>query len=263
VHVPTLLVQGTVDTLFTLNEAIANYRILSRNDVPLKMLWFCGGHGSCLTDTGDEDRMERATIAWLDRWLARDRKVRTGPGFDWINQDGQRFTAKRYPPPQRKPIVASGEGTLPLQQAGGSGPSRPGPGAVGALAGITNGTRAANAVNLRIEGGRKPSQIVGVPRLTLDYSGTATSADGRVFAQLVDDGTDVVLGNQVTPIPLRLDGKRHSVSRRLEGVAHTLRPGSSVTLQITSSATNYGIQRAIGTVDFDRIELRLPRAKLR
>ena len=38
IKVPTLLIQGTVDTLFTLNEAITNYRILNRNDVPLKML---------------------------------------------------------------------------------------------------------------------------------------------------------------------------------------------------------------------------------
>jgi hypothetical protein len=41
-------------------------------------------------------------------------------------------------------------------------------------------------------------------------------------------------------------------------VAHTLRPGSSVTFQITSSATNYGKQPATATVDFSKIELRLP-----
>jgi ABC-2 type transport system ATP-binding protein len=65
----------------------------------------------------------------------------------------------------------------------------------------------------------------------------------------------------VTPIAIRLDGKRHTVSRPLEAIAHTLRPGSSVTLQLTSSATNYGIQRAVGLVDFKRIELRLPTIK--
>ena len=143
IEIPTMLVQGTVDTLFTLDEAITNYRILRGNGVPVKMLWFCGGHGSCLTDPGDPERVERATLAWLDRWLADNRKAKTGPGFDWLNQDGERFTAKRFPPSKPKSLAASGKGSLPLTALGGSGPSGSGPGTVGAIAGITNGTRAA------------------------------------------------------------------------------------------------------------------------
>jgi ABC-2 type transport system ATP-binding protein len=49
---PTLLLQGTVDTLFPLREAVANYRALSDSNVPVKMVWFCGGHGVCLTSPG-------------------------------------------------------------------------------------------------------------------------------------------------------------------------------------------------------------------
>ena len=52
IRIPTLLIQGTVDTLFTLDEAVTNYRILRANKVPTKMIWFCGGHGACLTDPG-------------------------------------------------------------------------------------------------------------------------------------------------------------------------------------------------------------------
>ncbi|MFN8113460.1 MAG: CocE/NonD family hydrolase [Solirubrobacterales bacterium] len=260
IRIPTFLLQGTVDTLFPLDEAIANYRTLSRSDVPLKMLWFCGGHGSCLTDQGNTGRIEKATLAWLDRWLARDRSVRTGPGFEWIDQDGKRFTAKRYPRPARM-IEATGEGTLPVQQAGGSGPSGPGPGVVGAIAGITNGTRALNAVNIEVEGKRADREIVGTPRIRLDYSGTATDPDTRIFAQLVDDETGIVLGNQVTPIPVRLDGKRHVVRRPLEAIAHTLHPGSGVILQIMASATNWGPQRSAGAVDLDEATVRLPVVK--
>ena len=261
IEIPTMLVQGTVDTLFTLDEAITNYRILRGNGVPVKMLWFCGGHGSCLTDPGDPERVERATLAWLDRWLADNRKAKTGPGFDWLNQDGERFTAKRFPPSKPKSLAASGKGSLPLTAVGGSGPSGSGPGTVGAIAGITNGTRAQNAVDVKVAGGGKDRQLVGAPKLSLAYSGTASDPDVRVFAQLVDDETDVVLGNQVTPIPLTLDGAAHEVTRRLEPIAHTLRPGSSVTLQITPSATNYGGQRAAGTVDFESIDLGLPTIK--
>ena len=42
------------------------------------MLWYCGGHGVCLTDAGDSNRSQVATAAWLKRWLQRDTTVDTG-----------------------------------------------------------------------------------------------------------------------------------------------------------------------------------------
>jgi ABC-2 type transport system ATP-binding protein len=97
IRIPTLLIQGTVDTLFTLDEAIENYRILRRNSVPVKMLWFCGGHGACLTNAGDRAATTRATIAWLDRHVKRDASVGTGPRMEWLDQDGASWSADDYP----------------------------------------------------------------------------------------------------------------------------------------------------------------------
>src|SRR5262249_41760246 len=68
IHVPTLIFQGTVDTLFPLAQGVANYEAL-RSRVPVKMVWFCGGHGSCLTGAGPADHMTQLTVAWLDRYL--------------------------------------------------------------------------------------------------------------------------------------------------------------------------------------------------
>ena len=62
IRIPTLLIQGTVDTLFTLDEATTNYRILRANKVPSKMIWFCGGHGACLTDAGPAGWVEGQTV---------------------------------------------------------------------------------------------------------------------------------------------------------------------------------------------------------
>lgn len=39
---PTLIVQGTVDTLFSLDEAVTNHRLLTEAGTPTAMLWFCG-----------------------------------------------------------------------------------------------------------------------------------------------------------------------------------------------------------------------------
>ena len=50
---------------------------------------FCGGHGSCLTDPGDAMLFEKRDIQWLDRYLKGDQSVDTGPGFEWVDQDGR------------------------------------------------------------------------------------------------------------------------------------------------------------------------------
>ena len=63
IKVPTLIVQGTTDNLFTLDEGIRNYRILRTNGVPTAMFWFCGGHGVCLTNPGDPAPEQRAVVA--------------------------------------------------------------------------------------------------------------------------------------------------------------------------------------------------------
>ncbi len=46
---PTLLVQGTYHSLFPLQQAVVNAQTILANpyDTPVKMIWFCGGHGVC------------------------------------------------------------------------------------------------------------------------------------------------------------------------------------------------------------------------
>ena len=82
---------------------------------------------------------------------------------------------------------------------------------------------AANAVNVPVPPPGSATQVVGEPRVELTYSGTGTAR--HVFAQIVDVRRNVVLGNQVTPIPVTLDGQRHTVTRPLEAVAAVARQG--------------------------------------
>ena len=39
--------------MFTLDEAVTNYRMLRDCNVPVSMLWFCGGHCTCFTGPSD------------------------------------------------------------------------------------------------------------------------------------------------------------------------------------------------------------------
>jgi ABC-2 type transport system ATP-binding protein len=97
------------------------------------------------------------------------------------------------------------------------------------------------------------AQVVGEPRLTLTYSGTGTAT--HVFAQIVDEQRGVVLGNQVTPLPITLDGAQHTVTRRLEGVAAA---GGRYRLQIIGGSQVYGPVRGLGAVSVASARLKLP-----
>jgi ABC-2 type transport system ATP-binding protein len=243
IRVPTLLLQGTPDTLFTTTEAIRNYEILHGNRVPVKMMWFCGGHGTCLTGTGPAGHFEARVIAWLKRYVA-GQKVTTGPGFEWLADDAKWRSATRWPPQRGAAVVASGSGTLavsPLDTVSGTP----------LAAGI-----AANAVNVAIP--QRTAQVVGEPRLRLTYSGTGTAT--HVFAQIADDRRGVVLGNQVTPLPVTLDGASHPVTRRLEGVAASMAAGSGYRLQLIGGSQVYGPVRGVGSVTFSGVRLELPTA---
>ncbi|CAN5505659.1 hypothetical protein BH11ACT7_BH11ACT7_25360 [soil metagenome] len=251
---PTLLIQGTADTLFTLQEADITARTLIANGVPTKVLWFCGGHGVCahnLFDPSDGALIQQRTLEWLDRYVKGDTSVSTGPQFEWVDQRGQWFSSAGYPNPPSVPIVTSSSTVtvLPvIPYLGGSG-----------LPLIPFATRAPVAVNLTIPEAVNTTHVVGAPQLTLSYSGIGTSR--HLYAQLVDDSTGLVLGSVVTPIPVTLDGGTHSVTVALEPVAHTLLPGQTVTLQLVASAGLYEqITPSLGAVTVSGIQLTLPTA---
>jgi ABC-2 type transport system ATP-binding protein len=264
-RVPTLIIQGTVDNLFTLEEGIANYENLRHRGVPAAMIWFCGGHGVCLTNEGDQSTLPTATLAWLAKYLTHDQHVATGPGFRFVDQHGTLFSAPHYPVTLGTPVTARGSGTLSLSAGGGAGPSHL-TGAAAAqnvLAGVAGSITpapATRAVDVGITGGRHPAELVGPPRLTLTYKGTVPAGTNptRVFAQLVDDSANLVVGNQITPVPVVLDGRTHTTTVPLEPIAFTLAPHQHLTLQVVATTVAYAVPRLGGTVRFGHITVSLP-----
>ena len=119
---------------------------------------------------------------------------------------------------------------------------------------------ATNAVNVTVSFGNRPQVVVGAPQLRLTYDGTAPSGvrPTRVFAQLVDESTGLVLGNQVTPIDVTLDGHTHTTSVPLEMVAYTGRPHAAVELQLVATTVAYATPRLGGSIDFSQIHVSLP-----
>ncbi len=261
ITVPTLIIQGTVDTLFTLDEGVTNFAILRGNDVPVAMVWFCGGHGVCYTDPGQQGRVSDAAIAWLRRYVAEE-DVELGPAVDLLDQNGVSWTSDEFPEPTGDPVTATGSGTLRLTDGGGAGPSTAEPSApdvVTGLAGSIMPGKATNAVDVPITFDRA-ALVVGAPTLALTYTGTVPVGERptAVFAQLVDDATGLVLGNQVTPVPLVLDGAEHTATVPLEVVAFDGAEGAGVTLQLVATTVAYAEPRLGGRVDFRTIDISLP-----
>jgi ABC-2 type transport system ATP-binding protein len=261
---PTMVVGGTVDTLFPLDEDVKLYNAIKKGGAPVKMVWFCGGHGVCLTGTGDPGGTGEQTLslgskhltdamqAWFKRYLKRDTATSTGPGFEWLADDATWRSAPAWPAKADKAgsITVTGKGKLKLVKGYASGEAMK-----------ATPAKASAALQIKVVA-KRGAQLVGAPKLTLTYAGKGSPAKGaKVFAQLVDVKRKLVVGNQVTPIPLVLDGKTHTVSRELTPIAAAAAKGTRYTLQIISSSKVWAPQRGTGTVKVARAKLVLPAVK--
>ncbi len=119
-EVPTLLVQGQRDTLFTTNDAVSTYTALRKRGVPVKMIWNWGGHGGYSSRPGECEAYDGAartpsqmdacylplrTLAFLDQALRGTPDP--SPGFTWFQDwtpyagsgpaDEQYGSAKAFP----------------------------------------------------------------------------------------------------------------------------------------------------------------------
>jgi ABC-2 type transport system ATP-binding protein len=262
IRAPTLLVGGTVDTLFPLDEDAKIYRLLRLRGTPVKMFWFCGGHGQCAEGNGGEPgagldvgsilgsgggdpRLEAASAAWLARYLKGDESVDTGPGFEFRSDDGRYRVAPQYPVLPGRTVKGRGSGTLAISPSATSG------GATAASA------AASGAINVPVTV-RRAGQLLGPPKVTITYTGTGSPGTTRVFAQLVNLDRGVVVGNQSAPIPVRLDGKRHTITRRLVPIASTAKAGTRYQLQLVAGSAIWAGQRATGTLNAARVSVELP-----
>ncbi len=276
VDIPVLVLQGTADMLFPLQQSIDNLDGLQNVDpADLQMIWFCGGHGYCLTNSDEVaafqiDLLRDRTIAWLDLYLKDEEPPEDlpTPTFTWIDQNGNFWYSDDLPSntdfygtPVDYPLAPVRNGFLPIiPLLGGSGPNTLAP----TLLAPTLGSEASNAVDVPIENPDAETHIVGAPVLSMTYSGIGTSR--HVYAQIVDEDTGLVVGNIVTPVPVTLDGRTHTVEIPMEAITYTTTPdtptqdGSRLKLQIVSSATPYFNLTQYGYIDVQSVGISLPTA---
>jgi ABC-2 type transport system ATP-binding protein len=254
IDAPTLILQGEPDTLFTLDEAHRNYVVLADNGIPLKMIWFCGGHAVCLTGNdssssliGDSRRAQEARLAWFARYLKDEKSVDTGPAFEWIDESGEWHQSGAYPLEEVGRLEGTGSGQLGLAREAST---------VGSPF-LVAATPNPVSVTASIDAPTEPLHVVGEPQLELRYSGLAAPAETFVYAQIVDRSRDIVVNNLATPIPVALDGDEHQLSIPLERIASRSTP-AGYELQIVAGTSVYDVQRSTGFIDVASAHVELP-----
>lgn len=238
IRTPTLILQGTIDTLFPLEDGFDNYRSISGN-APVKLTAYCSGHSldGCPYPGGAGSLPHDRIVAWLDRYV-KGLAVDTGPTIEWQAQNGRYYGARRWPSPGTEWRRGSPMQTGLLAgpgPGGGDGPADGNPAPTAEL-GVT-------AARQPVIGPlRQTKSIVGVPRVRLN--GTVTGLKGFVFLELVDvarDGSRTTIDDQVMPVSLGGGPVDRTVD--LHGVAWRLESGHRIELELTTGSAQYAVPR--------------------
>ncbi|WP_233496024.1 alpha/beta fold hydrolase [Geodermatophilus sp. TF02-6] len=263
IHAPTLLVQGTQDSLFGLGQADANARGIAANGTPVEVVWYAGGHDAQASERTTE-RLRDQVAGWFDRYL-RGEGTDPGTGFEFPAPTGltgglgtaqssvqggtPTVVAPAYPglagaaPAERRSIAVDGSVQPVVTPAGGT------PAAITVVPGLGSLGSALPGTSVEIPGqfaafASDPLdaavEVVGAP--TVDLAVASSSGSATLFAKLYDVGPD---GQQTLPsglvAPLSLTGLSADptaptrVSVTLPAIVHRFEAGHTMRVVVSST----------------------------
>ncbi|MGW2447594.1 alpha/beta fold hydrolase [Streptomyces sp. NPDC001675] len=269
VKVPTLLVQGQTDSLFTLAQSDAAEKAIRANGAPVDVDWIAGGH-----DGGDmeDSRVQGRATAWFDHYLKGDHATGTGtgPAFRVTRTGGVDSTdgaarlrgasAGAYPGLRDHPraIALTGREQHVANPAGASPPGVSALPGLGGSGGLSQLSALGVGVSLDFPGQyarfdsaplTRDLRITGSPTATVHV--TSTTDDAVLFGKVYDvgpDGTRQVLPSQLVA-PLRVTGARtgKDVTVTLPAIDHEVRKGHRLRLVLASTDLGYASPAAPAT----------------
>lgn len=275
VTIPTLVIQGENDTLFNLNEGIANYRALQDQGTPTKMIWFSGGHSgpnapgelSFKSPNPDTEHVTRRVSDWLDHYL-KGSSVGTGPEFayfrDWVPYTGIATpaygSASTYPVGTATKYYLSGSAltTNPVGLAAGTQnfvtpvagiPTSIDPFDVfGSSVSLPETDLPGTTASWTTPALTRNVDVVGSPSLRLQVSSPTAAltqgldATGKlvVFVKVLDvdpAGKATLIRNLIAPVRVPDVGQPFTVT--LPAIAHRFGTGHQLRLVVAGGSTNY------------------------
>ncbi|MEU9854002.1 alpha/beta fold hydrolase [Streptomyces sp. NPDC047974] len=269
IKVPTLIVQGQTDSLFTLDQSDAMARALTANGAPVAVDWAAGGHDGGDRETG---RVEDRIGAWFDRWLKQDASAGTGPAFRVSRTGGvdstdgratlRAATADRYPglTDGTRALALTGPAQRFANPAGGAPPAVSAvPGLGGGLGGLSSSLGVGLALDFPGQHARfdtapvtGPLRITGTPTARVRVASTAPDGSAVLFAKVYDVGPDgsrqVLPAQLVAPVRVEDAGKGRSVTLTLPAIDHEVEAGHR--LRLVVSATDLGYASPAATAGY-------------
>ena len=263
---PTLLVQGTRDSLFGLGQADANARGIAANGTPVRVVWFDGGHDdqpAPRVAAGLRDEV----AAWFS-WHLRDdgdpaRGGDPGTGFEFPAPTGIATTgltvqggsaartvvAGAYPgldgaePAERAAVAVSGPLQPVVTPAGGT------PAALTTVPGLGAVTAALGGATVEIPGQfaafdsrplTEAVEVVGAP--TIDLAVSSPTGTAVLFAKLYDvapEGGLTLPAGLVAPVQLTGvstdPAAPTEVTVTLPGIVHRFEAGHTMRVLVSST----------------------------
>ncbi|MFI5871821.1 CocE/NonD family hydrolase [Streptomyces sp. NPDC051445] len=259
IKVPTLLLQGQTDSLFTLAQSDAAQKAIRANGAPVDVDWIAGGH-----DGGDLEgtRVQARVRGWFDRYLKGDKAADTGPAFRVTRTGGVDSTdgaaQLRGASADSYPGLENGERPFPLtarrEEQSFANPPGASPPAVSALPGLGGGglsqlSSLGVGVSLDFPGQYAAFdsapvagdlRVTGSPTVTVHVK--STSGTAVLFAKVYDVGGG---GRQVLPsqlvTPVRVEGAKagRDVTITLPAIDHKVEEGHRLRLVLASTDLGY------------------------
>lgn len=256
IDIPTLLVQGMSDTLFNLNQAVANYGLISATGAPVSLYTHLGGHvlnseslfpGSSPVPVGLQGvpggapcgRLTDLQIAWHLRYLLEQEDTDTGPAFCLALEDETTVSGDTWPLPGTEVLDFDvGTVALPMSPLGAQAP-------------------------LELFTAEQETIVAGIPHLT--GSVTSPGVDAIAYWSLWVLRTDGLWEQYVDDqaMPIRIKGPNTGavdLDMDLGGVATRLAAGDALYLTVSNWEPMYfaNAERVPGALVFDGLVLRLP-----
>ncbi|HWH45283.1 MAG TPA: alpha/beta fold hydrolase [Thermoleophilaceae bacterium] len=296
VRVPTLLLQGTLDTLFPLEGAMRNFERIRANGTPVKLVAFCTAHDaeaapprSC---KGGSD-MTDIIFRWLNHYL-RGAEANLGSPIDWYGPDGRfrsadgitgngttvivpkpaakrksrrktrrtatramtRESARRATTRRRRATRPRRTRTKPLGTLRGPGGTG---GDTQTYAAPAPSSEAAGTLRVRlVDRNRKGCRsLLGIPRV--EISGVVDGPEAFLFAELQESNPQGERRTvNINTMPVRLSRGRFSAEFSLHGVSWILGLGNHLDLELTTGSDMYLEPSRDFTVRVDRVVAKLP-----
>ncbi|MGY2085290.1 alpha/beta fold hydrolase [Blastococcus sp. SYSU DS0539] len=259
IDVPTLLLQGTRDSLFGLGQADANARGIAADGTPVKVVWFDGGHDASSSERQTQALREEIA-GWFD-WHLRGEGEDPGTGFEFPAPTGlgatigrvqggdQTVAADDYPgldgaePASRRSVTVEGPVQPVVTPAGGT------PAALTTVPGLGALTAALGGSTAEIPGqyaafdsAPLDAAVEVVGASTVDLAVASPSGSATLFAKLYDvgpDGATTLPGGLVAPLALTglsTDPTAPTrVSVTLPGIVHRFEAGHMMRVLVSST----------------------------